>query len=228
MANALEIINRAYTLIGFKDAGESLSGADTQAGLDALNDLIDQWNTQRLFIYTITDVVAQAYGLPMTIGPGMMIDTPRPITMQDGSFARIMGLDYPITWLTQKQYMDIPIKDLSTAIPQFGFYDGSQPTGNIYLWPYQKTATELHLMVLAQLDSFPDTATDVPLAQGYKSALQYSLAEELAGGIREVPAVVSRKAALARRAIRMTNASVPILELSGDAGSPLARFLAGG
>lgn len=228
MATASDIIDRAYGLIGFKDAGEPLSGADAQYALGVLNDMLDAWNTQRLFIYTIMEVVASASGRPIAIGPGLAIDTARPVAMENGSFARIMGLDYPITWLTSEQYQAIPIKNMAMAIPQYGFYDGGNPTGSIYLWPYQSTPTELHLMVRQQLAAFPDMATDVPLAQGYKQAIQYSLAEELAPGVRELPALVAKKAALYRRAIRITNVSVPLLQLGGAAGSPLARFMAGG
>lgn len=228
MATASDIIDRAYALIGFKDAGEALSGADAQYALGALNDMIDAWNTQRLFIYTIAEVVASASGLPIAIGPGMAINTARPVTMEAGSFARIAGLDYPITWIDDEQYQGIAIKNMSSAIPQFGHYDGGNPTGTISLWPYQTTPTELHLMVRQQLAAFPDMATDVPLAQGYKNAIQYSLAEELASGVRELPALVAKKAILYRRAIRITNVNVPLLQLGGDAGSPLARFMAGG
>lgn len=227
MTTASDIIDRAYSLIGYKAAGEAVSGADAQYALAALNDMLDSWNTQRLFIYTITEVIATVSGLPIPIGPAMAINTPRPVKMEEGSFARIMGLDYPITWLSTEQYQAIPIKAIATAIPQYGFYDGGNPTGAIYLWPYQTTATELHLMVRSQLAAFPDLATDVPLAQGYKQAIQYSLAEELAPGVRELPAQVAKKAALARRAIRMANVEVPFMDLEGQTGSPLARFLSG-
>lgn len=228
MATASDIIDRAYALIGFKDAGEPLSGADAQYALGALNDMIDAWNTQRLFIYAIAEVVATVSGLPVPIGPGMAINTARPVAMEAGSFARIMGLDYPITWLDDAQYQAIAIKSMASAIPQYAHYDGGNPTGSIYLWPYQATPTELHLMVRQQLTAFPDMATDVPLAQGYKQAIQYSLAEELAPGVRELPALVAKKAALYRRAIRITNVNVPLLQLGGDAGSPMAKFMAGG
>lgn len=227
MTTALEIIDRAYSLLGFKAAGEALSADDAAYGLDALNTVLDSWNTQRLFAFTLSEVIATVSGLPIPIGPGLAISTPRPVTMENGSFARIMGLDYPITWLTLEQYQAIPIKDLSTSIPQYGFYDGNHPTGSIYLWPYQKTPTELHLMVRSQLAYFSDLSTDVPLAQGYKAALQYTLAEELAPGVREAPMLLLKKAAMYRRAIRITNVSVPLLQVAGDAGSPLARFLAG-
>ena len=166
-------------------------------------------------------------GLPIPIGPGLAINTARPVTMEDGSFARIQGLDYPITWLNNEQYQSIPIKNLSTSIPQYGFYDGGNPSGLIYLWPYQSTPTELHLMVRSQLAAFSDLSTDVPLAQGYKAAIVYSLAEEIAPGIRELPQLVIRKAMMYRRAIRQTNADIPLLQLNGNSVSPLARFLAG-
>jgi hypothetical protein len=83
-------------------------------------------------------------------------------------------------------------------------------------------------MVRSQLEAFPDAATDVALAQGYKAAIMYSLAEELAPGVRELPQLVAKKAALYRRAIRNTNVVVPVLQVAAGSGSPLAKFLAGG
>ena len=58
MTTALTIINRAYALLGYKAAGEALSGDDAQAGLDALNVLIDSWNTQPLLVSLAFPLVA--------------------------------------------------------------------------------------------------------------------------------------------------------------------------
>ena len=227
MTTATQIIDRAYTLLGYKDPADALSGQDTSYALEALNDLIDAWNTQTLFIYTTTLVVASASGLPITIGPGSTINTARPVRLPDGSFARISGIDYPITWINTEQYQSIPLKSTTSTIPIYGFYDGGAPTGNLYFWPYQSTATEYHILVETQLTEFPDLVTDITLTQGYRRALSYSLAEELAAGLRDVPALVVKNAMNARRAIRQANAVVPVLQFANNGTYPLAQFLAG-
>lgn len=227
MTTAAQIIDRAYTLLGYKDPADALSGQDQSYALDVLNDLIDSWNTQSLFIYTTTEVVATTSGLPITIGPSMVFNTPRPVRMIEGSYARISGIDYPITWISEPQYQLIPLKSTASTIPIYGMYDTGAPTGNLYFWPYQTTATEYHILVETQLTAFPDLATDVTLTQGYNRAVSYTLAEELAPGLRDVPAIVVKNAMNARRAIRQANVVVPTLKFADKGTSPIARFIAG-
>lgn len=227
MTTATKIIERAYTLIGYKDPSDALSGQDTNYALDVLNDLIDSWNTQTLYIYTTTEVVVTTSGKPITIGTGQTVDTVRPVRLLEGSYARISGIDYPITWIEEAQYQSIVLKNTASTIPIYGFYDGGAPTGNLYFWPYQTTPTEYHILVETQFGAFPDLVTDVALAQGYTRALQYSLAEELAAGLRDLPASVIKNAMNARRAIRQANAVIPTLKFADNGTSPIARFLAG-
>jgi hypothetical protein len=224
---AQSIIDNAYTLLGYKSPSDTLSGQDSTYALSRLNDLIDSWNTQTLFIYTTTEVVATASGKPITIGPGQTVNTARPVRLPEGSYARISGLDYPITWIDTQQYQSIVLKSTASTIPIYGFYDGGAPTGNLYFWPYQTTATEYHILVETQLTEWPTPTTPVTLTQGYRRALTYSLAEELAPGYCEVPAIVARNAMNARRAIRQANAVVPVLKFADNGTSPIARFIAG-
>lgn len=114
--NALSIINRAFELIGYKDPDEALSGNEAQAGLDALNSLVDAWNAQPLFA----------------------------------------------------------------------------------LWQ--------------PISSFDDLTTEHNLAPGFRKALEYSLAEDLAPGRRALDPATAKAAFLARRAIRRNNVEVPQLE----------------
>lgn len=227
MTTAAQIIDRAYTVLGYKDPADALSGQDTAYALTVLNDLIDSWNTQTLFIYASTEVVVTTSGQPITIGPGQTVNTARPVRLPVGSFARIGGIDYPITWIGEEEYQSIVLKSTASTIPIYGFYDGNAPTGNLFFWPYQTTATEYHILVETQLTQWATLTTDVTLTPGYKRALIYSLAEELAPGMRDVPASVTRNAMNARRAIRQVNAVVPVLKFADNGTSPIARFLAG-
>ena len=227
MTTANTLIERAYSLIGYKDPGEALSGADAQYALEALNDMIDGWNTQGNFIVSVTEHVQTVSGLPITIGPGMTIDVPRPISVENGSFVRIGGVDFPIQWINREEYNSIAYKGIGSNVPAYGYYDGNMPTANIYLWPYSLTGAELHLQLNSVLNEFADLSTDYTLAPGYRKAISYSLAEELAPGVRELPAQVAKQAFLARKAIRRTNVDVPLLASGRGGFSPLARFLSG-
>lgn len=220
MTTALQIIDRAYSLLGFKAAGEALNADDATYALEALNTLLDGWNTQSLFIVSVGEVVATISGVSATVGPGMAFDTARPVTVEAGAFSRIGGIDYPVRWIDREAYARIALKTVQSSFPQFAYYDASMPTGNVFFYPQPASALEFHLPVQTQLTAFQSLSIDYPLAPGYTKALQYSLAEELAPGIKELPLSVARTAANARRAIRRTNVSVAQL----DSGIQNARF----
>ena len=226
MTTATEIIDRAYGLIGYKDAAESVSGQDASLALGVLNDLIDSWNTQGQFIVSVNEEVATVSGSPISIGPGQTINVPRPVDVMNGSFIRINNVDFAIEWVDREEYNSIPYKLVQANVAVYGYYDQNLPTGHIYLWPVPSSA-ELHLQLMNQLSSFADLTTSYDLAPGYKMALQYTLAEELAPGLKELSPAVVRKAAAARRAIRRTNVSVPLLANAGRQMSPYGKFLSG-
>jgi len=217
MTTALQIIDRAYSLLGYKAAGEPLSGDDTNYALDALNSMIDGWNTQSLFIASVQEVVATVSAASATIGTGMTFNTARPVRIEEGAFSRLNGVDYPMTEINRAQYADISLKTVSSTFPQYFYYD---PAGVVYFYPVP-SAVAVYLPVAVYLTEFADTSTDYVLDTGYRKALEYSLAEELAPGIKEISGLVVRTAANARRAIRRSNVVVPVL----DSGLPEAsRF----
>lgn len=226
MTTATEIIDRAYSLIGYKDAAESVSGQDAALALETLNTLIDSWNTQGNFIVSVNEQVNTVSGSPVSIGPGQTIDVPRPVDVMNGSFIRINNVDFLIDWISREEYNSIPYKLVSSNVVVYGYYDQNLPTGHIYLWPVPSSA-ELHLQLMSQLSEFADLTTDYSLAPGYKMALQYTLAEELAHGLKDLSPAFTRKAAAARRAIRRTNVSVPLLANSQNKMSPYGYFISG-
>ena len=211
MTTALSIINRAAELIGYKDPDESLSGNDSSNFLGVLNSMVDSWNTDRLYIVSTEEVTASVSGSPITIGAGASIDVARPVRVEDGSFVRISNVDYPIRWVTQEQFNSIASKDVTGSFPEYGYYEPSLPTGSISLWPVPASTVELHLVLMTQLSEFADIATEYDLAPGYKRALEYSLAEELAIGRRPLDPQIARIAASARKKIKTANFEPPQL-----------------
>lgn len=217
MTTATQIIERAYSIIGYKDAGEALSGADADYALDVLNDMIDGWTTQRLFIVSVEEVVTSVSGQTVTIGPSLTINVDRPVKMENGAFHRVNGIDYPLIWIEREQYNLISLKAVSSTIPEYGYYDAA---GKIYFYPYSTSALALHLQLQVQLNEFADLVTEYTLAPGYRKALSFSLAEELAPGLKELPQSVIRQAVLARQAIKRTNIRVPVMDLNVPYSEP--------
>lgn len=204
MTTAQQIVSRAAELIGYKDADEALSGNDAANFLGALNSLVGTWNTQRLYIVTTADVSATVAASPVAIGVGQTLATARPVRIESG-YVRQNGVDYPLEWLTAAEYDAIAAKDVSTTLPTSAYYAPNVPNGAIYLYPVPSAPVELHVRVMAQLSEFANLATDYDLAPGYKRALEYSLAEELAPGRRPLDAQIARAAMNARRAIKVAN-----------------------
>ncbi len=211
MTTAISIINRAYSLLGYKEAGETLGYDDTQYALDALNSLIDSWNTQNLFIVTTQEVVANVSTVSATIGTGLNFNTTRPVAINNGAFSRLAGVDYPMEQIDLQQYESIVLKSVTASFPQYFYYDANTTNAKVYFYPVPSTSLEIHLPVQSQLTAFADLVTNYTLAQGYQRALEYCLAEELSAGVRSLNPLIMRQAMLARRAIRRTNVRVPQL-----------------
>jgi len=214
MTTALQIVDRAYSLLGYKAAGEALSGDDAQYALDALNSMIDGWNTQSQFIVSVNEVVANVSSQSATVGTGLNFDTVRPTAIKNGAFARLDGVDYALTEIDREQYERITLKTVYSTFPQYFYYDGNTDTARVWFYPVPSGAVEIHLPCAVYLTQFADLATEYALVPGYKLALEYSLAEELAPGIKELSMAVARKAANARRAIRRTNVDVPQMNVN--------------
>jgi len=226
MTTALQIIDRAAELIGFKDPDDPLNGNDSSNFLGVLNDMVDGWNVDRLFIVTVTETTASVSASPATIGTGEDVNVTRPVRLERGCFVRSGGVDFPLHIITRAQYNSIPLKSTTSDIPSVVYYDAGVPTGNLFLYPAPSGAVELHLQMAAQLSAFADLATAYSFAPGYKKALEYSLAEELAPGRRPLDPQIARIAANARRAIRRVNLEIPDMDTSSCL-TPLARIQAG-
>jgi hypothetical protein len=206
MTTALQIVNRAAELLGYKDPDETLSGAESASFLEVLNGLVGTWNTDRLFVVATTTASATVSASPVSIGAGQTIDTPRPIRIES-AWVRSAGVDYSLDLLTSAQYDSLSDKSTS-GNPSQAYYSPTVPYGSLYLYPVPSSAS-LYVRVMSQLSEFADLATDYDLAPGYKRALELSLAEELAPGRRALDPQIARAAMNARRSIRKANFEPP-------------------
>lgn len=226
MTTARQIVNRAAEILGYKDRSESLDGTDAASFLDALNDLVDTWATAAtpLYVYATTMFVQMVSGNGITIGPGATINTARPVRIPAGGFFRIGSTDYRFEVATREQYDAFPNKDTSSSFARFCYYEPTVPTGTLYFYPAISGSGELHLPVEQRLSSFADLDTAYTIAPGYKSALQYSLAEELAPGLRPLDPNTARLAAQKRAAIQSYEPGMLQTGLERRAGNILAGW----
>lgn len=224
MTTALQIMNRAAEITGYKDPSEALSGDDAAQFLAVLNGLVDAWNTSRLYIVAGSVVSASVSASPVSIGAAQTLNTTRPVRIE-GGYITSGGVDYPLDWITSDEYDAIENKSLSSSIPTKAFYSPGLPTGSIYLWPVPSAAVTLSVRVMTQLTAFANTSTDYTLAPGYKRALEYSLAEEIHPN-RVTPAI-ARLAFGARKAIKTVNHEPLQLDHCGVVHSDRFNILTG-
>lgn len=214
MTTALQLMNRAADLIGYKDFDEPLTGADTDNFLSVLNSMIDAWKTDNLLVYANTYEVVTVSTNPVTIGTGAMVDVARPTQILQGGFFRIGNIDYAFDMIEREQYMDFAMKGIPAPWPRYCYYEPALPTGNLYFYPALSGAAELHIPIMQQVQEFVDIATDYDLAPGFRRAIEYSLAQEIAPGFVELSDKFNRMAENARRAIERFEVPMLVTDLS--------------
>lgn len=227
---ALEIIRPALRKIGAIDAEETPSALQTQIALECLNGIIDTWsatsaaavNNQELVV-TLPPSTAS-----LTIGTGQQINVDRPFRIES-AYARIQGIDRSIKVEDKADYDAVNLKDMATSWPEMLWYDGGLPTGRVYFWPLASSNVEVHITVLRYLQQFADSNASQQLPQGYKRALQLTLAVEVATefALEPTPSLVKQQA-LAYRAIARMNHVVHDLDNGQRVSSRIGQFLSGG
>lgn len=216
MTTALEIIESAMGKINMLAAGETVSAEDADMCLSRLNSLVDSWGIENLMAYTSTETVftLPANTTSRTIGAAQQINVARPVRIELGSFVRISDNDYPLDAVGEVDYNGIALKSTQSGWPSKCHFDGGSPTGNVYFWPPASQSVEVHLVTLAPLALFADTATDYTMPTGYKRALEFNLATEIAPDFRaQVSTFVVSAAANAKRAIKRMNHKTPQMDM---------------
>lgn len=181
MATGQTLINRASRLIGAASIGETLSAEETEAGLDALNAMLDSWRNERLMVYAIQDesltmVSAQA---SYTIGTGGDLNTTRPVRIE-AAYMRASNTDYDVDILNEREWAGIPDKTSTSDLVERIYYQPSMSTGTLYVWPVPNTANVLHLLTWTPLSTLATASTTVTLPPGYEEAIAYNLALRIA------------------------------------------------
>jgi hypothetical protein len=182
--NAATIIRRALATLGKVGAGEPVQADLLTDAFATLQEMVDNWKTQRLLIPQLTRVEYQL--LPgvtaITIGPGGMIDMETP---HDVRFAFMVDtlnptLERSIPVYNDEAFAQRPYKTLTglESVTEV-YYERTHPRGTLRV-PASAAGGTLVLYVLIGLPGFADLTTDYLLMPGYAKALRYNLALQLA------------------------------------------------
>jgi hypothetical protein len=211
-------INGALRLLGVLAEGETPSAATSQDALNALNQMIDSWNTERLCVFSTQDQVFSWLPgfISRTLGPTGDFVGNRPILLDDSTYFKdpASGISYGIKILNQQQYNGIAVKTVTSTYPQVIWINMSYPDVEMYIYPVPTKTLEWHFVSVEELTQPALLATALTFPPGYLRAFRYNLACEFAPefGIEPSP-TVSRIAMTSKRNLKRINNPDDIMSL---------------
>lgn len=152
MATARDFINLAMKEAGVLGVGQTLLDEDVNDGLTLLNRMLAQWQKKRWIVPSLHEVVANGNNAKSNlIGPGQYYNAARPDKIQAAYFIQKNAgpntVSFPLIpiW-SYEDYSLLALKELNSW-PQYIFYDGAFPYGNVYIWPIPTPNYEIHLII---------------------------------------------------------------------------------
>jgi hypothetical protein len=222
-------INGALRLLGVLAEGETPSAATSQDALNALNQMIDSWNTERLAVFSTQDQVFSWLPgfISRTLGPTGDFVGNRPVLLDDSTYFKdpATGISYGIKILNQQQYNGIAVKTVTSTYPQVIWVNMTYPDIEMYIYPVPTKTLEWHFVSVEELTQPALLSTALTFPPGYLRAFRYNLACEFAPefGI-EPPPTVSRIAMTSKRNLKRINNPDDIMALPYSIVGTRQRF----
>lgn len=241
MTTVLDLITASLQDLGAIALGEVPTAAEGQACLNALNNMVEQWNTESLIVYNIAPqlfayVAGQA---SYTMGTGGDFNADRPVTIESaynrGNAGMPNEVDYPI-YVTNnyEEYSDIITKRIETTLPLIVYYNGDVPLQTLTFWPIPVDTTYApYLWFWTKITNFALISDTITLPPGYKRALQKNLSLEVAPAYGStVSPLLERQAVESKGQIKRINYTADLMSMPygipGTRPAPaLAQFIAG-
>ena len=232
MTTIRELIKSALRAIGAIDPRKTPTELEMSNAMEALNLMLESWYTDTLFVYVLTEgsFTLTADDPEYTIGVGGNYNTVRPFDIL-GAFCRVSSIDYPLDIIGEDEYNAFAAKT-SSGIPARLNYLPESPLGKIRLYPAPLSAYALHLQMKTPLAEITDLDQTITFEPGYKAAIKWNLAIDLAPEWDAEPSqvVVARAAKtlddistqnMARRGIEPAR-----LDLFGKSGAGSGTYMA--
>lgn len=196
---ARSLLTTACQKVGIAGIGETPDAAIMQQAFQALQQLVDSWNTQSLTVlvvertvYTLTSN-KQTYTIgPAALSPDFSTGTAaRPPEIQGAGL--VLNYTTPVTeiplfLLTDDLYQLIGIKAQTSTQPTELYYNPTDPLGTVFLWPMPTTGVNgLALYTSLLTPQFNALSTFVVMPPGYARALEWNMALELSTPAFGVP-----------------------------------------
>lgn len=214
VTTAQDIINGALRLLQVKSPDVTLTAAESNDALDALNLMIDSWSNDSLMVHHIIkeDFTLVAGQSVYTIGTGGDFNTSRPVSIETATI-RINNSDYGVIPVAYDDWAAIRLKSLGTNFVEYLYLDESYPLANIWVYPIPTSTINITLYSRKPLTTFANLTDTFSLPPGYARALKHALAVELAPEYQTSAGDdVKRLAVAAMAAIKRTNRRVVTMQ----------------
>jgi hypothetical protein len=219
--NALDLISSSMRLIGATASGETCTSAEASDGLFVLDQMLDSWNADRLAIFTITIATFPLVSFQQvyTLGAGGNFNIERPARIDGASIVSLTNpgqpLELPIAMYSDTDWQAIPVKNITSTLPQGIYDDGGYPFRNLSFCPIPTAAVNVIIYMWGPLASFPDLVTNINFPPGYAEALRYNLAmrliAEMPGNYNPLMVQVTGELAVSSLA-RIRSMNMPVVE----------------
>ena len=239
----IDLITSSLRLINVLGAGETASASEGQDALFVFQAMVDSWQAERLMIFNIPRNVysltagQQTYNMglnppnPWDFGyPG---GVPRPAKIERmgiiwlGNAAQ--PLELPIQYLTVAQWQEIPVKNITSSLPQYCWDDDGFPFRALNFWPIPNQADQVAIYPWTALTTPATLTTQMAFPPGYLQAFRYNLAVMLAAEFPAIPQeIMAPVVAIAMQSKAIVKAmNMPMVDLRCDpALTPLGnRYL---
>ena len=210
MTTAGDIINGSLRLLGVLAEGEVPSAETSQDALNAMRQMIDSWNTERLSVFSTQDQVFTwpAAEIRRTLGPSGDFVGNRPVLLDDATYFVDpgTGVSYGIKFINQQQYNGIAVKTVTSTYPQVIFVNNTYPDVEMFIYPRPTRDLEWHFVSVEELNAPATLATQLHFPPGYLRAFRYNLACEMAPEFGMEPSgQVQRIAMTSKRNLKRIN-----------------------
>ena len=215
MATALSMIKRAMRLSGAISVGETPTSDEAADGLEALNTMLNSWETDRLYVYSTREdtFTWPANQQVRTVGPTGNFVMPLPARLSDDcTFVTADGTSIGVPLIDVDAWAGIQQKSQTNTWGWWLYpvYGPTLLTLNVY--PIPAASITFNLTSWHRLQTFATLTDALDLPFGYERAIVYSLAEEFGPefGV-EIQPLVLRIAASARRNVKRINSLSPVM-----------------
>lgn len=185
-----DVIVNALTLIGELGVGETPDAFMLTTGLDLINELLDKWNSDSIYIPYLTTVTfnfvvgQQAYTMsditsPVDIPGDRIIDlTFANYAVPSGSSAQLI---YPLRIISKAEYYEVTRQSNLMTRPMFIFLNKQSTESILTVYPEPDQPYQCTLQMKLMLNSLVQQSSLGQLPPNYYGLLKYAVARKFCG-----------------------------------------------